>query len=80
MSYDDVTERGPYKSFRSTLDIGMGVLYIVIASAILSLKYFGTMELSSGFAYVLGGLMFLYGVFRIYRGIQSIRSRARKRS
>ncbi|MBS1688267.1 MAG: hypothetical protein JSS96_06050 [Bacteroidetes bacterium] len=79
MSYDENNERTPYRSFRSTLDLGMGVLYLVIASAILSLKYFGTMELSSGFAYVLGGLMFLYGAFRIYRGIRSIRDRNTRR-
>jgi len=78
MSYEENNERGPYRSFRHTLDLGMGVLYIVIASAILSLKYFGTMELSSTFAYILGGLMFLYGVFRIYRGIQGIRSKPRR--
>jgi len=79
MSYDENNERTPYRSFRSTLDLGMGVLYLVIASAILSLKYFGTVELSSGFAYVLGGLMFLYGAFRIYRGISSIRNRNTRR-
>jgi uncharacterized membrane protein HdeD (DUF308 family) len=51
----------------------MGVLYICIGILILYMKHFGTMELPSTFAYVLGGLMVVYGVFRLYNGITALR-------
>lgn len=78
MNHEERNERsGTYQYFRTSLDIGMGVLYIVIGGMILFVKYFGTMELSTGFAYVLGGLMVAYGIFRIYRGFQAMRNNRR---
>lgn len=62
-----------YSHFRTSLDLGMGVLYVVIAGMIITLKYFGSVALGSGLAYALGGMMLLYGLFRIYRGIQGMR-------
>jgi len=66
-----------YSHFRNSLHLGMGVVYVVIAAMILTLKYFGTMVLDASFAYILGGLMLLYGIFRIYRGVQGMRMRNR---
>ena len=68
-----------YSHFRTSLDLGMGVLYVVIAGMIITLKYFGTMALDANFAYILGGMMLLYGLFRIYRGIMGMRSKNRNR-
>lgn len=62
-----------YRSFRNSLDIGMGFFYVVIALLILNMKYFGTMQLEGWYPYILGGLMMLYGIFRIYRGFKAIR-------
>jgi hypothetical protein len=73
MNYEERSEQsGPYRHFRSSLDVGMGIFYIVISITIVSMKYFGFMELSKASAYIFGGLMTLYGLFRIYRGIQSM--------
>jgi len=74
MNYEERNEQsGPYRHFRTSLDLGMGVFYIVISVAVISMKYFGTIELPTASAYILGGLMALYGLFRIYRGIQGMR-------
>lgn len=62
-----------YRNFRNSLDLGMGVFYVIIGVLILYVKYFGTLELSQGTAYALGGLVVLYGLFRIYRGISNFR-------
>ncbi len=67
-----------YRSFRNALDLGMGSFYILIGVLVLYLKYFGTMELSTGYAYTLGSLAIVYGLFRIYRGIVSFRKINRK--
>ena len=77
---DESVANRTYSHFRSTLDLGMGFIYVLIGALILYLKYFGTMELSAGYAYVLGGLMEAYGVFRIYRGIVSLKNVRRRRS
>jgi len=68
-----------YSNFRSTMDLGMGSIYIIIGILVLYLKYFGTMELSNGYAYALGGLLCAYGLFRIYRGIMGLKDMRRKR-
>ncbi len=57
-----------YSSFRTSLDIGMGAIYVVIGVVVFTMRYFGAIELSKTTGYVLGGLMVLYGLFRIYRG------------
>ena len=78
MSYEDRNaENRTYNSFRTSLDLGMGVIYLIIGGIILYVKYFGTMELSSSYAYILGGLMIVYGLFRIYRGFQAMKQRRR---
>jgi hypothetical protein len=74
MNLDERNEnsRG-YSTFRMGLDLGMGVLYVCIGLLILYMKHFGGMELPSTFANVLGGLMVVYGVFRLYNGIKTLR-------
>ena len=80
MNYEERNEQsGPYRSFRDSLDLGMGLFYIIIGIVIISVKYFGFMELSVVYAYILGSLMLLYGAFRIYRGIKNIRMRQKRR-
>lgn len=69
MSYSDRNGSNAARRFRNSLNLGMGVVYIIISMMVLNLKYFGTIELSSGAAYTLGGLILLYGLFRVYRGV-----------
>jgi len=69
MNLDErMTESKTYKSFRTSLDMAMGTIYVIIGIALFALRHFGTVELSASMAYILGTVMVLYGVFRIYRG------------
>jgi hypothetical protein len=54
----------------------MGVIYLLLGSSVLYMKYFGAIELNAGVAYLLGGMMILYGFFRLWRGITQVRRRA----
>lgn len=64
-----------FSTFRTSLDIGMGAVYIIIGVVALSVRYFGVMELTTVQSYVLGIALILYGAFRIYRGMVAIRRR-----
>lgn len=68
--YNKRPRKAPF-SFRALMNIAMGILYLVLAGVIISVRKFGTIDLSGGAtAYLLGGLLGLYGIFRIWRGIQ----------
>jgi len=76
MSYDERNESGQgFMRFRSTLHIGMGILYLVFGSAVIWLQKFGNLALPGIMAYAVGGLMLLYGGFRIWRGLRDARER-----
>ena len=62
-----------YAKMRASMHVGMGILYLVIGTMILYVKYFGAMELSPILAYALGTLMLLYGLFRLWRGFTDLR-------
>lgn len=73
MNIDERMEQSStYSAFRTSLDVGMGAVYIIMGIAVFSLRYFGTVELPAATAYVLGGILVLYGGFRIYRGMSVI--------
>jgi hypothetical protein len=55
----------------------MGVVYLLFAGLVIYAKHFGTIGLSETVSYALGGLMALYGIFRLYRGIADIRQSRR---
>jgi len=65
------------QGFQSIMHLTMGTFYLIIGGLILYVKAFGTMELSAGFAYALGGLMLVYGVFRLWRGFAGLKQRRR---
>ncbi len=76
MNLDERMEQsGTYSAFRTSLDIGMGAIYIIMGAIVLSIKYFGVVELSPTMAIFLGVLLLAYGAFRIYRGIIAITRR-----
>ena len=63
-------------SFRAILNCSMGLLYLVLAGVIITVKKFGQIDLSGSYLpYLLGGLLILYGVFRFWRGIIDFRQR-----
>lgn len=76
MTYDERREADKgFMRVRSTLHIGMGVLYLVFGSAVIYLQKFGNLALPGIMAYAVGGLMLLYGGFRIWRGLRDARER-----
>jgi hypothetical protein len=73
MSYEENYERRRSRSyFRTSMDIGMGIFYTVIGALIIFYKSFGTMTIPPVIAYLLGGMMVIGGLFRLYRGIKAI--------
>ena len=65
--------KNAYERMQIPLHLGMGSIYIIFGFLVLYIKYFGSIELSAALAYALGGLMLLYGIFRIWRGITLLR-------
>jgi hypothetical protein len=70
--FEDKKQRA-YVNRRSVMDLGMGIIYAVLAG------YFMLGSLITGeelefppkpFNYIFGALILLYGGFRIYRGIK----------
>lgn len=54
------------------LSLFLGLFYIVLGIFILIYKFF-VIKLEDGVAYSLGGLMIVYGFYRIVRAINKIR-------
>ncbi|MDR6405802.1 MULTISPECIES: DUF308 domain-containing protein [Chryseobacterium] len=54
------------------LSLITGLFYIVLGIVVIFYKFFFTI-LEPGVAYGLGGLLILYGIFRIYRAISKIK-------
>ena len=55
------------------LSLVTGLFYIVLGVVVIFYKFFFTV-LDAGVAYALGGLLILYGIFRIYRAITRIKN------
>ncbi|MDN4012921.1 DUF308 domain-containing protein [Chryseobacterium gambrini] len=55
------------------LSLVTGLFYIVLGIVVIFYKFFFTV-LDPGVAYALGGLLILYGIFRIYRAITRIKN------
>lgn len=70
MNYEENSRKSKtYRNFRGSLHIGIGMLYLAIGgSSIYFKKFFGTFDLEPALTYVLGGLLIVYGLFRIWRG------------
>ena len=69
MSYE---ERRSNRHFRTSLDIGMGIFYVVIGGYVIIVRAFGTMTIPPIIAYILGGMMVIGGIARFYRGLKVI--------
>ncbi|WP_428070457.1 C4-dicarboxylate ABC transporter [Chryseobacterium gambrini] len=55
------------------LSLVTGLFYIVLGIVVMYYRFFFTV-LEPGVAYALGGLLILYGIFRIYRAITKIKN------
>lgn len=67
MSKSDV-----YGRFRASVDMGMGVIYMVVSFFATQTAYI-VENYGKGLSYSISLLFFLYGVFRVYRGFDAIR-------
>lgn len=61
-------------SFRSVMHIVIGILYLGIAGYLITVNKFGAVDLGKPMSYALGGLLLVYGGFRIWRGIQDMKT------
>ena len=61
------------------MHLGMGGIYMLFGVIIAMYKNFVTVELSPAMAYGVGGLMIVYGAFRLYRGFADMREMRRER-
>lgn len=55
------------------LSLVTGLFYIVLGVVVILYKFFFTV-LEPGVAYVLGALLIIYGIFRIYRAVTKIKN------
>ena len=63
------------RTFQAGRHIVMGILLIILAWAMVAYRKFGELELSTMTAYVLGGILVIYGLFRIWRGTRELKER-----
>ncbi|HMN32674.1 MAG: hypothetical protein IT215_08990 [Chitinophagaceae bacterium] len=57
--------------FKSSLDIGMGFLYIIIPAYAFAMPSI-IEQYGKGTVYTIGGLFIFYGGFRIFRGLMAL--------
>ena len=79
MNNEERGENKGYRNVRSVLHIGMGGIYLLFGGIIITYRNFGSLDLSDAMAYSIGGLMILYGAFRLYRGLTDMRNMRRER-
>ena len=73
MSNEESIERKrSRRGYRTPLDIGMGIFYVIIGIVVMTVKAFGDMKIPPAIAYVLGGMMVIGGSFRFYRGLKDV--------
>lgn len=56
------------------LSIAVGILYIILGIYIIILKKFFHISLEGAIPYFLGGVLMIYGIFRIYRAIYKMKN------
>ncbi len=71
MSYED-RRRPARNQLRTSLDIGMGIFYLVIGSLVVYFRAFGNLPLPAWIAYLIGGMMIVGGGARFYKGLKVI--------
>lgn len=79
MSREEMSSNRNYRNVRAVMHVGMGGIYLLFGLIIALYKNFVTVELSPAMAYGVGGLMMVYGIFRLYRGFADMRQVRRER-
>ena len=60
------------QSFRTVMDIGMGLFYIAVGAWLILYHSFGNMAIPPFIAYLLGAMMAVGGAFRLRNGIKAV--------
>lgn len=63
------------RRFMTIIHLVMGVVFLFFGGFTIANQSFGAMMLDPWQAYGLGGLLVVYGIFRIWRGIADMRRR-----
>ena len=71
-SFENRNNEIPSK-LRAYRHIAMGIVYLLLAAMLFYVKQFGTIELSQTSVYIFSALLFVYGVFRIWRGFADLK-------
>lgn len=74
MSVENNDYRHNPPAWRAWLHIAMGIIYLLFAFIAFYVKRFGSIELSETAVYGMSGLLSLYGIFRLWRGITDLRA------
>ena len=73
MSYEGNDQRKRSgRGFRTTLDLGMGIFYVVIGLMVMIFKSFFEVKIPVVIAYVLGAMMVVGGGYRFYKGLKDV--------
>jgi len=72
MSYTEENRERRSNRLRTTMDIMMGLFYTLIGAMLLYARSFVGVQVPPLVAYILGGMMAIGGVLRLYRGIKAI--------
>lgn len=60
--------------FRGIAGMIMGLVYIGVGILIIKMKGLGDFNMAESASYIVGIVIALYGLFRIYRGFKTIKS------
>ena len=75
MSYrpDNNRQRKSFDHIRGIMGMSMGVIYIVIALAVIYMQKAKQIHIGDALSYIIAALMAAYGIFRIYRGYKQMK-------
>jgi len=68
MSYDPEKRKRNFDKMRGYAGMGMGAVYLIISITLITYAKVDPFHIGSGISYLVSGLLFAYGVFRVYRG------------
>lgn len=74
MAFDqNNNRRKSFNRVRGIMGLSMGIIYLIIAVGVVYFEQKGQINIGKTLSYMIGGLMFFYGIFRIYRGYKQIK-------
>lgn len=71
MARENIERTKSQSLFRTVMDVGMGIFYVVIGITVIYMQSFGNLPMPAWVAWILGGMMSVGGVFRFIRGVKA---------